>query len=160
MTKAILLYRVASLLFIVFAVGHTVGFLTFKPPSPEGVAVRDAMQAVHFQVKGSNFTYADFYTGFGLYATVYLLFSAFLAWHLGKLARTAPQTIGSLGWVFVAVQVASLVLSWRYFLVPPVILSALLALCLGTAGWLLRTGNKVASQLPDPTKPQSQPTTS
>jgi hypothetical protein len=138
-TKAILLYRIASLLFVVFAAGHTVGFLTFKPLSPEGLAVRDAMQTVHFQVKGASFTYADFYTGFGLYATVYLLFSAFLAWYLGKLARTTPQAIGSLAWVFVAVQVASLILSWRYFLLPPVILSALLVVCLGLAGWLLKT---------------------
>ncbi len=140
MRNATVFYRIASVLFILFAVGHTFGFLAFKPPSPEGLAVRDAMQNVRFQVKGSTFTYGDFYTGFGLYATVYLLFSAFLAWHLGNLARTAPQAIGLLAWVFVAVQVASLILSWRYFLLPPVILSALVAACLTWAGWLVRVG--------------------
>lgn len=136
MRNATLFYRIASVLFILFAAGHTFGFLAFKPISPEGLAVRDAMQNVHFQVKGSSFTYAQFYTGFGLYATVYLLFSAFLAWHLGNLAGTTPQAIGSLAWVFAAVQVASLILSWRYFLLPPVILSALVAACLAWAGWL------------------------
>ena len=146
MTKAILLYRIASLLFLVFAAGHTIGFLTFKPLSAEGLAVREAMQSVRFQVKGSTFTYGDFYTGFGLYATVYLLFSAFLAWYLGKLARTNPQAVGPLSWVFVAVQVASLILSWRYFLLPPVILSGLLVLCLGSAGWLLRKGPSITQQ--------------
>jgi hypothetical protein len=138
--KATLLYRIASGLFILFAAGHTFGFLLFKPPSPEALAVRDAMNNIRFQVEGSSFSYGGFYTGFGLYATVYLLFSAFLAWHLGNLARTNPQAIGALGWVFVAVQVASLVLSWKYFLLPPVILSALLAGCLGWAGWLIRAG--------------------
>ncbi len=141
MTNATLFYRIASVLFILFALGHTFGFLTFKPSSQEGLAVRDAMQNVRFQVKGSSFTYGEFYTGFGLYATVYLLFSAFLAWHLGDLARTAPQSIGALVWVFAAVQVASLILSWRYFLLPPVILSALVAVCLAWAGWLTRAAS-------------------
>ncbi len=140
MTNATLFYRIAAVVFILFAAGHTFGFLAFKPSSPEGLAVRDAMQNVRFQVKGSSFTYGDFYTGFGLYATVYLLFSAFLAWHLGDLSRTAPQAIGALAWVFVAVQVVSLILSWRYFLLPPVILSALAAGCLAWAGWLARAG--------------------
>lgn len=140
MMKATLLYRIASVLFILFAAGHTFGFLTFKPPSPEGLAVRDAMQNVHFQVNGSSFTYGNFYIGFGLFATVYLLFSAFLAWYLGDLARSNPQAMGLLAWVFVAVQVASLVLSWRYFLLPPVILSGLVAACLAWAGWLARAG--------------------
>src|SRR5260370_1038563 len=47
--KATLLYRIASVLFILFAAGHTFGFLSFKPASPEGLAVRDAMNNVHFQ---------------------------------------------------------------------------------------------------------------
>jgi hypothetical protein len=138
--KATLLYRIASVLFILFAAGHTFGFLSFKPSSPEGLAVRDAMNTVHFHMNGSSFTYGGFYTGFGLYATVYLLFSAFLAWHLGDLARSNPSAIGALAWVFVAVQVASLVLSWKYFLLPPVILSALVAACLAWAGWLVGAG--------------------
>lgn len=134
------LYRIAAVLFILFAAGHTFGFLSFKPASPEGLAVRDAMNNVHFEVKGSSFTYSKFYVGFGLYATLYLLFSAFLAWYLGDLARSNPSVIGALAWVFVAVQIGSLVLSWKYFLLPPVILSGLVAACLAWAGWLARAG--------------------
>jgi hypothetical protein len=47
--KATVLYRIASGLLVLFAVGHTLGFLNFKPPSPEGLAVREAMNNVHFQ---------------------------------------------------------------------------------------------------------------
>src|SRR5262249_55306937 len=85
--KPIVLYRIAAVLFGVFAAGHTIGFLKFRPPTPEGLAVFDAMNHVQFEVKGSKFTYGAFYTGFGLFATLYLLFSAFLAWHLGNMAR-------------------------------------------------------------------------
>lgn len=53
--NATLLYRIASVLLLLFAVGHTIGFLNFKPPTPEGVAVRDAMNNVHFQVRAETY---------------------------------------------------------------------------------------------------------
>ena len=134
--KAVTLYRIASVLLVLFAAGHTFGFLKFKPSSAEGLAVRDAMNNVHFQVGGSTFSYGGFYTGFGLYITLYLLFSAFLAWHLGTIASNSPQAIGALGWVFCAVQVVSLILSWKYFSAAPAVFSAAVAICLGWAPWL------------------------
>jgi hypothetical protein len=138
--KATLLYRIAAVLFILFAAGHTIGFLKFKPASHEGLAVWESMNNVHFQVGKGSFTYASFYLGFGLFATLYLSFSAFLAWHLGSLASRNPTAIGALGWVFCATQLVSLVLSWIYFLVPPVVLSALLTISLGWATWLVSAG--------------------
>ena len=135
--KATVLYRIASVLLILFATGHTIGFLKFRPETQEGRAVFEAMNNVHFQIAKGSFTYGGFYNGFGLFATLYLLFSAYLAWHLGILAGKNPSAIGTLGWVFCAVQVVSLILSWKYFLPPPIILSALVAICLGWATWLV-----------------------
>jgi hypothetical protein len=138
--NATVLYRTASILLVLFAAGHTAGFLRFKPPTPDAVAVRDAMSSVHFPVGGSQFTYRGFYDGFGLFVTVYLLFSAFLAWYLGDLARSNPQAIGALGWVFFTVQLAILALSWVYFFTAPIVFAALVAACLGGAAWLARLG--------------------
>jgi hypothetical protein len=97
--------------------------------------VLEGMNHVQFQVGSGTFTYGLFYTGFGLFATAYLLFGAFLAWCLGTLARTNPGAIVPLGWGFFILQVASLVLSLMYFLPPPAVLSALLAFCTGLAVW-------------------------
>ena len=130
-----LLYRIAAALLILFATGHTIGFLSFTPPTPEGVAVRDAMNNVHFQVRTHSYSYGNFYRGFGLLVTVYLLFSAFLAWQLGSLAVKYPQAVRPLGWMLCAVQIASLILSSIYFSGAPVISSALVAACLGWAAW-------------------------
>ncbi|HET9837411.1 MAG TPA: hypothetical protein VFR84_04190 [Candidatus Angelobacter sp.] len=138
--NATLLYRIAAVLFVLFAAGHTVGFLKFKPPNPEGLAVRDSMNNVQLQVGGGKLTYGDFYRGFGLFCTLYLLFAAYLAWYLGNTAQTNPQAIGGLGWAFFVVQLVSIVLSWIYFLPPPVILSALVAICTGWAAWLVKAG--------------------
>ena len=136
--NATLMYRIASVLLVLFAAGHTFGFMSFKPSNPEALAVRDAMNNVHFQVRGADFSYGGFYTGFGLTITVYLLFCAFLAWHLGAVARVNPDAVGALGWVFVAVQVASVVLSWLYFSAAPAILSGLVAICLAWAAWMVQ----------------------
>lgn len=132
-----LLYRIVAVLLVLFAAGHTLGFLGFKPPSPEAAAVRDAMNAVQFDFKGANYSYGNFYTGFGLTITAYLVFAAFLSWHLGSLAAAQPQSIGALGWAFVAVQAACLLISLKYFFVLPSILSAVVVLGLAWAAWLV-----------------------
>jgi hypothetical protein len=138
---ATLLYRIASVLLVLFAIGHTVGFLKFRPASPEGRAVLDEMSHVNFQVGSATFTYGRFYTGFGLFATAYLLFSAFLAWCVGSLARTNPTMLGPLAWGFFMLQVASLILSRVYFLWPPTLFSALTAVYTGWAAWMLQRVN-------------------
>ena len=90
-----LLYRIAAVLLVLFAVGHTLGFMTFKPHSTEGMAVREAMTTVHFEFRGKEYSYGNFYRGFGLTVTAYLLFSAFLAWYLGDVAARAPAVMVS-----------------------------------------------------------------
>ncbi len=130
------LYRMAAVLFVFFGLGHTYGFLSLRVPSAEGRAVFDAMNSVHFTIHGTDYSYGNFYRGFGLSCTVSMLLSAFLAWHLGELARSAPRAIGALGWVFFAAQLAGLVLSVKYFGGAPAVFSALAALCTGAAAWL------------------------
>ena len=91
-----LLYRVVAVVLVLFTAGHTFGFLSFRPPSAEGLAVFAAMGNVHFTLDGGSYSYVGFYTGFGLMVSAYMLFSAFLAWHLGAISSTQPQTIVAL----------------------------------------------------------------
>jgi len=139
MAKAVVLYRIASVLFILYAVGHTSGFLKFQPPSAEGRAVWESMNNVHFQLGQTEATYGKLYVSFGLFISLYVLFAAYLAWYLGGLARNTPQAIGPLGWVFFAVQLGALALSAICFLPPPAILTGLAAICVGCASWLVST---------------------
>jgi len=136
--SARLLYRIAAFLFVLFALGHTYGFLHLRAPSAEARAAFDAMNTVHFEVGGQSFSYGGFYRGFGLSCTVSMLLSAFLSWHLGKLAGSAPASIGSLGWVFFAAQIAGGALSFLYFGLPPMVLTTLVAAIIGLAAF--RTG--------------------
>ena len=134
--KATVLYRIAAIVFVFFAVGHTFGFLSLRAPSAEGRAVYDSMNTVRFEIHGRSYSYGDFYRGFGLSCTVSMLLSAFLAWHLGRLARSAPTAAGFMGWAFFLLQLPGIVLSFLYFGTPPMVFSGLVAVLLGSAAWL------------------------
>jgi hypothetical protein len=135
--KAVWLYRTASIIFVLFAAGRTYGFLSFRPASAEGRAVWESMNNISFLQGGASFTYGRFYVGFGLSATVFLLFTAFLTWYVGTLARDNPQAIGPLGWALFLVQFVSIGLNWKYFSLAPAIFSAVLAAILGCAAWFV-----------------------
>jgi hypothetical protein len=134
--KAIWLYRTAAIIFVLFAAGHTFGFLSFKAATPEGRAVFDAMNRVHFTQRSGTYSYGNFYRGFGLSCSVSMLLSAYLSWHLGQLSRALPQAIGALGWVFCAAQVAGLVITVHYFGVTQASFAGVLIVALGWAAWL------------------------
>ena len=125
------LYRIAAVVLVLFAAGHTFGFLTFKPPSVAGQVARVAMQNATFELDGRDYTYEGFYKGFGLFVTAEMLFAAFVAWYLAS----HPGN-GALGWALAALQLASLVLSVIYFLPVTWIFSAVILICVAWAAWL------------------------
>jgi hypothetical protein len=108
-------YRVAAVLFLLFAAGHTAGFLTFRPESAEALAVLEGMKRVQFDFGGASATWMGFYTGFGLFVSGYLLFSAFLAWFLSNAKEIEIDMARTLAWGLVALQVVNIGLCVRYF---------------------------------------------
>jgi hypothetical protein len=145
MKSATLWFRISAVILLLFAVGHTVGFLTFKPPTEQGLAVREAMTNVHFQVDGKIFSYGGFYRGFGLSATISMLFEGFICWFLGGLARRHPREVVAIGWALIVQQVAGMALSLMYFGIPPIILSALLTICIVIATLLAAKSGKATA---------------
>ena len=57
-----LLLRIAAVISLLFALGHTAGEMKKWSPMGEN-AVLDAMASVHFDTMGANRTYLDFYLG-------------------------------------------------------------------------------------------------
>ena len=130
------LYRIASVLLVLFAVGHTVGFRQIDPAWKGVDAVVASMQAVHFDVQGFDRTYYGFFVGTGLFVTVFLLLSAVFAWQLGSLSKETLAGIALLRWGLVFCYAAVTFLSWKYFFVIPIAFSAVITLCLLAASWL------------------------
>jgi hypothetical protein len=124
-------FRIAFVVMLLFAVGHTFGFLTFRPATAEGQAVWAAMNSVRFSVGHATFSYGGFYVGFGLFVTAFLAFQTWLVWFLGKMAERAVVEARGIAWSLCVLQVASVGLSLRYFAAVPAVLSVLAAACLG-----------------------------
>jgi hypothetical protein len=100
--------------------------------------VRDAMNSVKFDIRGASGSYGNFYVGFGLTVTAYLVFCAYLAWHLGTVVAVRPSGIRILAWAFAAVQLACLALIVVYFFLLPALFSVAIVICLLWAAWLVR----------------------
>ena len=136
--RPIVWFRVTAILFLLFAAGHTFGFLTFRPQSEEGRNVWTAMNNVHFSMGSSTFSYGNFYLGFGLTITVFQLFEAWLSWVLGSMARRGIAEARTIALGLIALQIFGLGFSLRYFSVEPALLSGLTAITLAIAAMSMR----------------------
>jgi len=133
--KASVFYRAAAVFLLLFAVGHTVGFSQSDPKW--GVdALLGSMRSIHFDVQGFKRSYWDFYVGFGLFVSVFLLFAAILAWQLGGLPRENLAPMRGITWALAVCFVAVAFLSWRFFFAVPVVFSVVITVCLISAAWL------------------------
>jgi hypothetical protein len=133
--KASLCYRISSVLLVLFALGHTIGFRQVDPHWRADTVV-DGMKSVSFDVQSFNRTYWDFFTGFGLFVTVFLIFAAVLAWRYGSISPDRLSAIPIERWSFALCFVVIAGLTWRYFFLAPGIFSTLVALGLVAAAWL------------------------
>src|SRR6202051_5114019 len=133
--KASVLSRIASVLLGLFAAGHTFGF---RQNNPEWGAdgVLGLMHSVHFDAQGFTRTYWDFFSAFGLFFSVFLLFAAVLAWLPGGLPAETFARVRSIAWALAICFVAVTVLSLRYAFTTPTAFSTLITVCLTAAAWL------------------------
>lgn len=134
--KATKLYRTASVLLFLWAAGNTYGLLMFW-------RVAGSMNPVHFPVGHSGFSYAQVVLGYEAFCSFCVLFAAYLAWHLGTLARTTPKAIGGLGWILFAYSLAAVYISWINFSGFVLVLTAAIAICIGGAAWLTKAHRQI-----------------
>src|SRR3984957_17542258 len=133
--RASLVYRIASGLLLLFAVGHTLGFRQSDPQW--GVdALLGLMRSIHFDVLGFNRTYWDLFVAAGFSVGAFYFFTAILAWQLGGLPAATLALMRGTAWAFALCFAAITVVSWRYLFILPIAFSIVITLCLTAAAWL------------------------
>jgi hypothetical protein len=133
------LYRIAAGLLVFFGITHTYGGILFPPSAgAQSDAVFAAMRSVHFQMLGADVTWRGFHIGLGLDTTIFLLFSAYVAWFLGGLSLRERARLAPLAWAFFLAHLGVAILSWMYFFVPPGVTATIVALLLGAECLRLR----------------------
>jgi hypothetical protein len=126
------LYRIAAVLILLYALGHSVGYPWSDPGW--GVDLR-AMQSSHFNILGFSRTYWDFYVGHGLFVSAFLLLAAILAWQLGGLPTQTLRLVRGTAWALSLCFAAVTVLSWMYFFAIPIAFTSAITVCLVAAAW-------------------------
>jgi len=131
--RASVFYRIAAVLLLLFEAGHTSGFPWSDPKW--GVDL-GSMRSTHFYIMGFSRTYWDFYVGFGLFVSAFLLLAVVLAWQLGGLPPESLARMRGTAWTFALCFAGIAVLAWKYFFIIPIVFSIAITLCLTAAAGL------------------------
>ncbi len=103
--KPSIFYRAAAGLLLLFAAGHTFGFSQVDPAwHADGVV--NAMRGVRFDAMGSGRTFWDLFLATGYSVGIFFLFSAILAWQLGRLPEEMLARLRIVTWAFALAFVA------------------------------------------------------
>jgi len=129
-------FRVSTYLLCLFFAGHTGGgMLAQKSMGPQADAVFAAMKSVEFNFNGSSSTWYGFWFGFGLMCSVFLAFSAVMAWKLDQVPASAWSHVKVMAWALVVSQALNAYLSFRYFFVGPGTFAALVTVLMSVGCW-------------------------
>src|SRR5947208_7349904 len=133
--KASMFYRIAAVLLLLFAAGHTLGFRQSDPKW--GVdALLGSMRSIHFDVQGFNRTYWDLFVAAGFSLGIFYLFAAILAWQLGGLPAATLALMRGTTWTFAFCFALITVVSFRYLFMMPIVFSLVITLFLIAAASL------------------------
>lgn len=131
--KATIYLRIASVLTLIHSVLHTIGGVFGKPGPGAPAMVVATMAANRFPVMGVTRSYADFYLGLGLGATIFLTVDAVAFWILASMMKTDGARLRPILAVFAMGYLAFAVNSYFNFFFAPVIVELLIVACLAMA---------------------------
>lgn len=133
--KASTCYRIAAVLLLLFAIGHTLGFRQ-SDPSWGADAMLGSMRSIHFDVQGFSRSYWDLFVGAGFAVGVFYFFAAILAWQLGALPPATLVLMRGTTWAFALCFAVITVVCWSYLFILPIAFSIVITICLTAAAWL------------------------
>ena len=122
--KPSILLRIASIITLLYFAGHTAGMPWTPAAGPGELPVIEAMKTHRFETEGFARTYWDFYFGFGLIISAFLLVQAVVLWQL----QIRPIVAS-----FLVAFVVNAILAWMFFFAVPAVMAVAIAACLGLA---------------------------
>ena len=127
--KPALPLRIASILALVAALGHTLLFLNYHPThGPDEIVVVTAMQTHIFNFGGFLHSYWQLYFGYELFVTISCLVECAVLWQLATLSTTLA--IRPIILALFLGEVAISVLMFKFFFIIPIVVHIATALCL------------------------------
>ena len=132
-----LLLRIASIISLLFAAGHSMGGLQKWSPTGHD-AVLTAMTDVHFPMMGVSRSYLDLFVGLGWSISIFLLLQTVLLWQMAALARTEAAQVRPMIATFMLATLASGIIAWAFIFPIPALFCVALFVALAAAYWTAR----------------------
>ena len=127
-----LLLRIAAVISLLFAAGHTLGGTKRWSPMGENEVLK-AMATVRFDTMGVDRSYLDFFMGFGWTISVAILLQSALLWQMASLARSDAMQVRPMIAMFALATLASGLIAWRFIFPVPALFSGALLIALVAA---------------------------
>ncbi|MBL8019209.1 MAG: hypothetical protein JNM27_06070 [Leptospirales bacterium] len=128
--KPVLILRIAAIVNLLYFAGHTSGIPWTPSTDAESLQIIEKMKLHSFDVSGSTRTYWDFYQGFGIIISVYLLGHTVALWLMSNLARANYGLARPFLALFLIETIVRSYLSWKFFFVVPLAMGIILAILL------------------------------
>jgi hypothetical protein len=127
-------FRLASYLLVFYTFGHTLGAVIKTPQfGAESDTVVALMKSIHVQAQSADCTWYGFYRGFGIFVSIYFVFSAFAAWRLGGMTEDDKAALMPFAWALFISHLAGAFVAFAYFFAVPMVFSTAIAALLGLA---------------------------
>ena len=127
------LSKSASVLVMLYAFGHSRSYPWTPVVGPSQHELLRQLQNNTFDVLGVHRSYWDFYVGFGIDVSIVHFTIALTLWLLADVLEVSPKKMALILGLFSLSYLAGSVVMWRYFFLPPFMLSSLIVLLTLTA---------------------------
>jgi len=134
LSRASFVYRVAAVVLLLFAIGHTFSF-SQTDPSWGLDAMLASMRSIRFSIAGTERTYWDLFMAAGLTVGLLYLLSAALAWQLGTARPETRKELSVVCWAFAIAYAGITVVSVVHLFAIPIAFSGVVTLLLITGAW-------------------------
>jgi len=122
------LTRSASVVVMIYAFGHSRSYPWTPVIGPSQDELLRQLQNNTFDVLGVHRSYWDFYIGFGIDISIVQFTLALTLWLLADVLEISPKKMALILGLFSLSYLAGSVVMWRYFFLPPFVLSSLIVL--------------------------------
>lgn len=134
--KAPLLLRIAAIIMFLYTAGHTMGYPWTPVPGERSTAIVDAMNGYQFDVMGSMRSYWDFYIGFGLAISGFMITIAVVLWQLGTMAKRNVSGLRPIIMTLFMGFIINVAFDIWYFFIIPTAMAIAITILVGVAFWI------------------------
>jgi len=125
--------RIASVISFLYCAGHTSGYPWTPVVGEHEMAIVESMKSDQFDVIGSMRSFWDFYIGFGLVVSGFMLAIAVALWQIASLARRGVNGLRPMILTFFIAFVINTIFEIQFFFVIPIVMAAAISILLGIA---------------------------